>query len=78
MNDKNKKVKSGCEESDRRERVEKVTELLSAVYYKTPEDKDAAILSFTKANLTLGEIEKLIIPLKPDYLAGQVYRKGVM
>ena len=69
-----KKVKEACAESERKERVEKVTQLLSGVHYKTQEDKEAAILSFSKANLSIEEIENLVIPLKPDYLQGQVYK----
>ena len=64
----------------RRERVEQVQELLSSVHYKTEEEKDAAIISFTKANLTIEEIESLTTPLRADYLGSknaQVHRKGM-
>ena len=74
--EENKKVME--EWRARRERVEAVQELLSAVHYKTSEDKDAAILSFTKCALSIPEIEQLIKPLRSDYLAGQIYKKGVM
>ena len=78
MNKKVKeKLKSACEESERRARVEHVAKILEAVHYKTESDKAEAIISFTKANLSLEEIETLVKPLKPDYLAGQEYRKGV-
>ena len=74
--EENKKVME--EIRARRERVEQVQELLSSIHYKTVEEKDQAILRFTKANLTIEEIEQLVKPLRSDYLAGQIYKKGVM
>ncbi len=77
MNKKVKeKLKSACEESDMKERIEKVAKILEGVY-KTESDKVDAIVSFTKANLSLEEIEQLVKPLRVDYLADQVYKKGV-
>ena len=76
MKDKTK-VKEGCEESDRRERVEKVMELLQDVHYKTESEKDAAILSFTKANLTIDEIDMLVNPLRAGYKNDQTSKVGV-
>lgn len=74
---KKEKLKGACEENDRKERVERVSQILEAVKYKTEADRAAAILSFSKAKLNYEEIEQLIKPLRPDYLAGQEYRKGV-
>jgi hypothetical protein len=73
---KNKKVKDACQESENRERVEKVTQLVSAVHYKTQGDREEAILSFSRCALSISEIENLIIPMKSDYLAGQLNRPG--
>ena len=61
----------------RRERVEKVAKILEGVHYKTESDKAEAIMSFSKANLSYDEIEQLVRPLHPDYMTGQVYKKGV-
>ena len=78
MNKKVKeKLKSACEESERRERVEKVAKILEGVHYKTESDKAQAIMSFSRANLNYEEIEQLVKRLRPDYLAGQEFRKGV-
>ena len=76
---KKEKLKSACEESDRRERVEKVVAILEAahIHYKTESAKAKAIVSFAQANLTYEEIEQLVKPLSPDYLIGQEFRKGV-
>ena len=84
--DKNKESSNSIEENKkifeemraRRERVEQVQDLFQNINYKTEEEKDQAILSFTKANLTIEEIEQLVKPLRSDYLAGQIYKKGVM
>ena len=92
----NKKIKEGCECKDkkkesktdssieeieaRRERVESIQNLLADIHYKTEEDKDQAILSFTKCALSIPEIEKLVIPLKPGYLSSkdaQLYKRGL-
>jgi hypothetical protein len=78
MNKKVKeKLKSACEESDRKERVERVSKILEAVKYPTETDRAAAILSFSKANLSLEQIETLVKPLRPDYLEGQIYKRGL-
>lgn len=90
------KVKNACECKDkkkeskidvsmedieaRRERVEKIQSMFSDIHYKTQEVKDANILSLTKANLTIEEIEQIISSLRPDYMKSkdeQVHRKGV-
>jgi hypothetical protein len=71
------KLKSSCEESNRRARVEKIAKILEAVKYKTETDRLQAVLSFSRSKLTEGEIEDIMSPGKPDYLAGQEYRKGV-
>ena len=73
----NKKVKNACEDSERRERVEKISNILEGVRYNTESEKAEAILSFSKANLNYDEIEQLVKPLRPDYMVGQEYRKGV-
>ena len=88
---KSKNVKEGCGECkeevkesnsmgeirERRERVEQVMELLEDVHYKTESEKDDAILSFTKANLTIDEIVKLVRPLRADYLSNNEREVGV-
>ena len=67
----NKKVKEACEESDRRERVERVASILEGVSYATDKDRQEAITSFTNAKLTLEEIEMLTRPLKAEYLSAK-------
>ena len=74
---KKEKLKSACEESDRKERVEKVASILEGVHYKTETDKAEAIISFSKANLTYDEIENLIKPLRSDYLEVQMSKRGL-
>jgi hypothetical protein len=71
------KSKSACEESELRERTEKVAKILEAVRYPTESSRLEAIISFSNANLNLEEIEQLVKPLRPDYLVGQEFRKGV-
>ena len=91
MNDKNKRVKEGCSEcsedknkessmDERRERVEKVMDLLRDVHYKTEQEKDAAVISFVKSSMSISEIEFIASTLRPDYTKSkeaQVNRKGV-
>ena len=75
---KNKNLKSACEQEDaRKERVERVSQILEGVHYKTESEKAEAIISFSKANLNYEEIEQLVKRLRPDYMTGQVYKKGV-
>ena len=73
----NKKVKSGCEESDRKARVEKVAAILKDLKYKTESDRLQAVLSFSRSSLSEAEIDMLCKPLRPDYLEGQIYKKGL-
>lgn len=77
----NNELKEACakEEAEIRERVEKVAAILEAndIHYKTETAKAEAIISFAKANLSYEEIEQLVKPLSPDYLAGQIYKKGI-
>ena len=78
MNKKVKdKLKNACEEAERRERVEKVASILEGVHYKTETEKAEAIMSFSKANLSYEEIEQLVRPLRPDYMTGQISRRGM-
>lgn len=70
-------VKSACEESDKRARVEKVAKILEAVKYKSETDKAEAILSFSRSSLTEAEIETLVKPLRPDYLTDQLTKRGL-
>lgn len=92
----NKKIKEGCECKDkkkeskidtsmddieaRRERVESIQNLFKDIHYKTSEEKDSVILSFTKANLTIDQIAKLVEPFKPEYQAfknSQLNKRGL-
>ena len=73
----NKKVKEGCEESDRRERVLKITALLNDVKYDDQETKDAAILSFAKSAMRLEDVEFISKTLKADYRADHAKTTGV-
>lgn len=65
----------------RRERVEKVIELFRDVHYVHEKDREDAIISFTKANLTLEEIDMLLNPLRPSYNSdvkeSQISRRGM-
>ena len=61
----------------RKARVEKVTQLLSGVHYKTQEEKNQAILSFSKANLSIGEIENLVIPLNRTIYKVKCIKRGM-
>ena len=45
------------------------------MHYKTESEKAEAILSFSKCTLSIPEIEQLVIPMRADYLVGQVYKK---
>ena len=45
--------------------------------YPTETDRLEATLSFARSTLNEQEIEQLVKPLRPDYLAGQEFRKGV-
>lgn len=57
-----KKNKEACECST--ERKAQVRTALYGAYFESSSDRDSAIESFTKANLTIDEIEKLVAPLK--------------
>ena len=72
-----KKVKQGCEESERRERVQKVAAILKEIPYETERLREDAILSFSKANLTIEEIDGLVNPLRPSYKTDFNKRIGV-
>jgi uncharacterized protein YeeX (DUF496 family) len=69
---KENKVKQACPDEDkavqeRRERIEKVAQLLSGVHYKTETEKAEAIISFSKSKMELSEIEFIANTLRPDY-----------
>ena len=61
------KTKEACEESDRRDRVLKITALLNDVKYDDQETKDAAILSFAKSAMRIEDVEFIAKTLKPGY-----------
>lgn len=62
---KKEKVKDGCEcSSDKQERKAAVREALYGAYYPSDTERDYAIDSFTKADLSIPEIESLVAPLK--------------
>lgn len=65
----------------RRERVEKVIDLFQDVHYIHEKDREDAIISFTKANLTIEEIDMLVNPLRPSYYSdvkdSQISRRGM-
>ena len=63
--------------ADRKARVGKIAKILEAVKYKTETDRLEAVLSFSRSSLTEGEIEHIMSPGKPDYLEGQIYKKGL-
>jgi hypothetical protein len=76
------KIKEACEWKDkeveeRRQRVEKIMDILSDIRYANTEARDAAVLFFSKSAMTTEEIERIMVPGKPDYLAAQIYKKGV-
>lgn len=73
---KEKLLKSGCEESDRKARVEKIAHILEAVRYPTSTDRVEAVISLSKSTLSEEEIEKVIKPLRSDYTEGQIYKRG--
>jgi hypothetical protein len=88
MNKNKEKVKSACEESeksniyaidesDRKARVEKIAHILEAVKYPTSEDRLEAVLSFSRSTLNEQEIEAVVKRLRPDYLEGQIYKRGI-
>ena len=58
-------------------RVDCISHILEGVKYKTESDKAQALISFAKSTMTIEEIERIMAPGKLDYLAGQVYKKGV-
>ena len=76
---KSKKIKDACdnEVANRKARVEKIAKILEAIKYPTETDRLQAVLGFSRSSLTESEIEQIMAPGKPDYLAGQVYKKGV-
>ncbi|MGC2426776.1 MAG: hypothetical protein WA421_07065 [Nitrososphaeraceae archaeon] len=61
--------------------MEKVIELFRDVHYVHEKDREDAIISFTKANLTLEEIDMLLNPLRPSYNSdvkeNQISRRGM-
>ena len=75
------KVKSGCQESDRQERVDKIIDLMSDIDYGDDQDLKAHnVLSFSKSNLSLDEIAKLLEPFKEGYKESknaQINRSGL-
>ena len=74
---KEDKIKETCEVEERRSRVDSISHILEGIKYKTESDRAAAILGFAKSTMTIEEIAVAMAPGKPDYLAAQVYRKGV-
>jgi hypothetical protein len=83
LKSKNKTVKEGCQESERREReqrVDQIIDLVRDIDYGDSDIKAANILSFAKSNLTIDEIAKLVEPFKEsykDHKNAQVYRSGL-
>ena len=75
--DKKEKLKEACEVEERRLRVDSISHILEGVKYKTESDRAVAILGFAKSTMTIEEIAVAMAPGKPDYLAAQVYKKGV-
>jgi hypothetical protein len=57
--------------------VEKISKILEAVKYPTETARLEAVLSFSRSTISESEIERIMAPGKPDYLAGQIYRKGI-
>ncbi len=74
---KEKLVKSACEVSDRKARVEKVASILKTVPYKTESDRLEATLSFARSTLNEQEIAAVVKPLRSDYTEAQIYRRGI-
>lgn len=71
------KLKSSCAESERKQRVESVSKILEGVKYKTPEEKEWAILSFAKSSLSEEQIERVVAPGKPNYMTDQLTKRGL-
>ena len=74
---KDKQIKSACEESERKERVLKITALLSDIDYEDQETKDAAILSFAKSAMRIEDVEFIANTLKPGYRTNNAKTVGV-
>jgi hypothetical protein len=82
LKDKEKeiKIRSACDktiDAKVQERVDSISKILEGVKYKTESDRAEAIASFSQSSMTTEEIERVMAPGKPGYLAGQVYKKGV-
>ena len=71
------KTKEACEESDRRDRVLKITALLNDIKYDDQETKDAAILSFARSAMRIEDVEFIANTLKEGYRTNNARTTGV-
>ena len=71
------KLKSACEESDRRARVEKIEKILEAVKYPDETTRLEAVLAFSRSSMTEAEIERIMAPGKEDYMQDQLTKRGL-
>jgi uncharacterized protein (DUF1697 family) len=85
LNKENKVLKQACPDEDENkailERASQVAAILEAakVHYPTETEKAEAILSFSRANLSLQEIESLARTMSPQYRIDPINKRtGVM
>lgn len=78
LTEENKTVSASLQATQKEYRRDKVTGLLSAVFYPNDEKRKQAIDSFTKSNMSYEEIEEITSPLKRASVAGQQDTKVVI
>jgi hypothetical protein len=71
LQEENKTVSASLDTLKGEFRKDKVANILSGVFYKTDEDRNSAIDSFTKSGMAYEEIEKHVAPLKVTKQASQ-------
>jgi hypothetical protein len=64
LTEENKTVSASLDSLKGEYRKDKVSSILSGVFYKTDEDRNAAVESFTKSGMAYEDIEKHVAPLK--------------